>query len=79
MIQTGIGFKADQIKSQALLPERCNNFCEYKDSCKHGKNIIQTVKTKRKELVQIGKYELITLEQGMDKYKKILKELFDNE
>lgn len=73
------GYKADQINSQVLLPERCENFCDYKDTCKHGKNIIQTVKTKRKELVQIGSYELITLEEGMTKYKEILEELFKNE
>lgn len=73
------GFKAEQIYSQVLLPTRCNNFCEYKDSCKHGRNIIQTVKTKRKELVQIGSYDLISLEEATKKYKEILKELFENE
>lgn len=73
------GYKADEIHSQLLFPERCDNFCDYKETCKHGKNIIQTVKTKRKELVQVGSYELITLEQGMAKYKEILKELFKNE
>lgn len=73
------GFKAEQIYSQVLLPKRCNNFCEYKDSCKHGKNIIQTVKTKRKELIQIGIYDLISLGEAMKKYNEILKELFINE
>ena len=79
MIQIGIGFKTEQIHLQVLIPERCSKFCEYKEVCKHGKNIIQTVKTKRKELVQIGNYDLITLEEGMEEYKKILKELFANE
>ena len=72
-------YKRQQIYSQVLLPTRCNNFCEYKDSCKHGRNIIQTVKTKRKELVQIGSYDLISLEEATKKYKEILKELFENE
>ena len=73
------GYKADEIYAQLLFPERCENFCDYKGTCKHGKNIIQTVKTKRKKLVQVGDYELITLEQGIEKYKKILEELFENE
>ena len=72
-------FKAEQIYSQLLLPTRCNNFCEYKYICKHGKNIIQTVKTQRKELVQIGIYDLISLGEAMKKYNEILKELFINE
>lgn len=67
------------VKKQALFPKRCDNFCPYTSICKHGKNIIETVKTKRNRVVVIDKLKLISLEEGQERLKDVVKGVFENE
>lgn len=69
----------EKINRQKLYPTRCINFCPYALNCKHGKNIIQTVKTKRNTIVVIDKPKLISLDEGQEKLNNIVKEIFKNE
>lgn len=70
---------SETVNKQALFPMRCDNFCPYKLTCKHGKNLIETVKTKRNRVVVIDKLELISLEKGQERLKEIIKGVFENE
>ena len=36
---------------------RCDNYCPYRDSCRHGVNIIETVQTKRHEIIKLANSE----------------------
>ena len=67
------------INKQALAPTRCDNFCKYSLECKHGKNIIQTVKTKRNTVVVLKEPTFLTLSEGTEKLKEIVKGVFENE
>ena len=67
---------SETVNKQALFPMRCDNFCPYKLTCKHGKNLIETVKTKRNRVVVIDKLELISLEKGQERLKEIIKGVF---
>ena len=44
-----------------------------------GRNIIETVKTKRNTFVVIDKQTLLSLEEASVKLNKIVKEIFENE
>lgn len=67
------------VNKQRLYPTRCEKFCKYSMKCKHGKNIIETVKTKRNRVVVIDKLKLISLEEGQERLKDIVKGVFENE
>lgn len=68
---------SDTVNKQGLLPMRCDNFCPYISSCRHGKNIIETVKTKRNRVVIVDKLELMSLEQGQERLTEIIKGVFE--
>lgn len=70
---------SDVVNKQELYATKCVNFCPYESQCKHGKNIIQTVKTKRNTIVVIDKSKLISLDEGQEKLNDIVKEIFENE
>lgn len=70
---------SDIVNKQELYAMKCVNFCPYSSECKHGNNIIQTVKTKRNTVVVIDKPKLISLEEGQERLNDIVKGIFKNE
>ena len=51
------------ISNLCYRPENCDNFCPYHSTCKHGKNMIETVKAQRKQIVQIDMPQYISMEE----------------
>jgi len=43
-------------KEMDYKPSDCNNFCPYKDTCKHGRNILLTVKPERGTMERIANH-----------------------
>ena len=44
------------IKQQGYSPQSCRNFCPYSDSCKHGTNILSTIRPKRGTMEKLPDY-----------------------
>jgi len=44
------------IKDMNYAMKKCSNYCPYKDMCRHGNNILSTVKPKRKIMERLNNY-----------------------
>jgi hypothetical protein len=46
----------DYFKMNNYKPEHCNNFCPYKDTCQHGKNLLSIIRVKYHHIVALENY-----------------------
>ena len=71
--QNNFAFYLRYNKEQDYNPQSCNIFCPYKDTCKHGRNILLTVKPNRGMMERVANYTEIlhSIEEAQDDLERI--------